>query len=112
MKVVYGRSRATVAIAAFERTRGTPVEVGSKYGCLGVAVGLMRWSQARMGDDILNYRPTGDEERIWEAGTQLPFDPFVSSVILIDLDVECPKCEQQISTRKTLLLFRNKGGLC
>lgn len=60
-----------------------------------------------MGDDILNYRPTGDQDGIWEAGTNLPFDPFVSSVILTDLDVQCPGCERQISTCKSSPGFRS-----
>lgn len=51
-----------------------------------------------MGDNIFNYQPNGDQEGVWEAGTQLPFDPFVSSATLIDLDLECPKCERQIKT--------------
>ncbi|KAF9779250.1 hypothetical protein BJ322DRAFT_450903 [Thelephora terrestris] len=53
---------------------------------------------ARMGDEIFKYRPAGDQERRWEAGTQLPFDPFVSSAILTDLEVECPNCERQVNT--------------
>lgn len=53
-----------------------------------------------MGDNIFGYRPTGNQEGIWEAGTNLPFDPFVSSATLVELDVECPKCERQISTCK------------
>lgn len=75
---------------------------------ISVSVNLLRlllvshWSQASMGDVILNYRPTGYEEHIWKTGTRLPFDPFISSGALIDLHVECPKCGRQISTRKAM----------
>ena len=55
-----------------------------------------------MGDDILNYQPTSDEKNAWESQTRLYFDPFVSAGILVNLDVECPKCGRQISTRKTI----------
>lgn len=67
-----------------------------------------------MGDDILNYRPTGDQKGVWETGTQLPFDPFVSSAVLTDIDVECPRCERSIKFRKSPLEFRvfmDKGRL-
>jgi len=53
-----------------------------------------------MGDDILNYRPIGDQKGVWETGIQLPFDPFVSSAILTDIDAECPRCERSIKIRK------------
>jgi len=62
-----------------------------------VATDLTDRLQAVMGDDILNYMPTVDQEGVWEAGTRLPFDPFVSSAILADVDIECPKCERQIN---------------
>jgi len=62
-----------------------------------VVTNLTNWLQAAMGDDILNYVPTADQEGIWEAGTRLPFDPFVSSAILADVDIECPKCERPIN---------------
>lgn len=55
-----------------------------------------------MGNKILNYRPDEDQEGLWEAGTQLPFDPFVSSATLLDLDVECPRCERSINVCKSL----------
>ena len=58
-----------------------------------------------MGDGILNYRPTGDQEGVWETGTRLPFDPFVSSAILTGVDVECPGCERPINTRKSSLVY-------
>lgn len=57
-----------------------------------------------MGDDILN-RPTGDQEGIWEAGTDLPFDPFASSAVLTDLELKCPRCKLQISTRESSLVI-------
>ena len=66
-----------------------------------MAVDLMDQLQAIMGNNILNYVPTADQEGIWEAGTRLPFDPFVSSALLDDLDVECPKCERPINVCKT-----------
>lgn len=56
-----------------------------------------------MGDDILNFRPTGRQEGIWETSTQLPFDPFVSSAALTSIDVECPRCERSINIRKSSL---------
>ena len=58
-----------------------------------------------MGDNILDYQPTGDQEGIWEAGTRLPFDPFDSSATLLNQDIECPKCAQQISICKPPLDF-------
>ena len=61
--------------------------------------------QAGMGENIMNYVPTADQEGIWEAGTRLPFDPFVSSAILADVDVECPKCERVINVCKQPSLF-------
>ena len=63
-----------------------------------------------MGDNILNYRPTGDEEGIWEASTLLHFDPFVSSATLTELDVECPKCDKRVTTCKSSLAFSNTVG--
>ena len=63
-----------------------------------------------MGDDILNYRPTADQEGLWEAGTHLPFDPFASSATLIDLDIECPKCERPINICKSPPMFRGSVG--
>ena len=59
-----------------------------------------------MGDNILNHRPAGDQEGLWEAGTHLAFDPFVSSATLTDLDVECPRCERTINTCKPFPTFR------
>ena len=55
-----------------------------------------------MGDDILNYQPIGDQRGLWEAGTNLPFDPFDSSNVLENAYVECPRCEQKYETRKSL----------
>ena len=68
-----------------------------------------------MGDDILNYRPTGDQKGVWDTGIQLPFDPFTSSAILTDIDVECPRCERSINIRKSPLkicVFIDKIRLC
>lgn len=65
-----------------------------------------------MGDDILNYQPNGDQEGLWEAGTRLPFDPFVSSATLLDQDIECPRCTQGISVCKSLEAFRESLRLC
>lgn len=59
-----------------------------------------------MGDDILNYRPTGDEEGVWKHATNLSFDPFESSDELIYLDIKCFKCKGQISTRESSLESR------
>lgn len=58
-----------------------------------------------MGDNVLDYKPTGDQEGVWEASTHLPFDPFVSSGILTDLDIECPKCERLINTCESCLRY-------
>jgi len=68
-----------------------------------------------MGDDIINYRRNADQDGLWEAGTHLPFDPFASSATLIDLDIECPRCERPISICKSSLIFRgsmDKARLC
>lgn len=64
-----------------------------------------------MGDNIVNYQPTGDQEGLWEAGTNLPFDPFFSSAILIELDIECPRCERQISIGRSSLKFGHLADL-
>ena len=72
---------------------------------LNVVIDPTNRLQASMGDDILNYQPTADQEGIWEAGTHLPFDPFVSSGILMDIDVDCPKCERPINICKSTLMF-------
>lgn len=71
--------------------------------CFELLVHFMCLLQAKMGDDILNYRPTVDQDGLWEAGAHIPFDPFVSSATLLDLDVDCPKCERPINVCKSIL---------
>ena len=87
-----------------ERPRRAPHGFGGTRAniCIFVDTDLTVGLQAGMGDDILNHVPTADQEGIWEAGTRLPFDPFVSSAILEDVDVECPKCERQINVCKCI----------
>lgn len=100
-----------MVVATFEGIQKTPDGVGSECAaCLGVIVDFDRPPQAVMGDNILNYRPIDDQKGIWQAGTRLPFNPFVSSASLTDLDVECPKCERQVSTCKSSSEFGNSVG--
>jgi hypothetical protein len=90
-----------VVFATAKESQGTPNGFGGRCPAfLVVVIDLTGRLQASVGDNLLNYRPTANQEGAWVAGTHLPFDPFVSSAVLTDLDVECPRCERLISSCK------------
>jgi hypothetical protein len=89
-----------MVITAVEEAQRTPDGLGSERTVYPeVFFNLICRPQTSMDDNIFDYRPTGDQEGIWEAGTGLPFDPFASSAILTDSDIECPRCEQRVGIR-------------
>ena len=99
--------------ATIKESQGTPPGFGSTCDIfLCVANDLTNRPQAGMGEDILNYRPTADQDGVWEAGTRLPFDPFVSSGILIDMDIDCPRCERPINTCKSSPMSPRVLSIC
>lgn len=68
-----------------------------------------------MGDGALGYRPAGDQKDVWETGTQLSFDPLVSSAVLTEICFECPRCELSKNIRKpslALCVSVDEVGLC
>ena len=59
------------------------------------------YPQVHTEGDLLDYRPdVMQEEKEWEANTQLPYDPFVSCVVLKDHCFDCPSCGHSVVARK------------